>query len=84
MIVGHGQTITQPLKVCPVEVTLVERKLAEPDPVRLLNVLHRAARREGWALARRTIKGVLGTAAFMTSREIAQNVVTMNSLGIAP
>ena len=84
MIDGHGQTITQPLKVCPVEVTLVERKLAEPDPVRLLNVLHRAARGEGWPLARRTIKGALGTAAVVPSREIVQNVVTMNSLGIAP
>ena len=83
MTVGHRQTITQPLKVCLVEVTLVERKLTEPDPVRLLNVPHCVARSEGWAPPRRTRKSVLRAAA-VPSRATAQNILTLNALGIAP
>ena len=66
------------------EVIPVERKLAKPDPVRPLNVLHRAVRGAGWAPTRRTTKFVLGAAAVMPSREITQNVVMVNSLGIVP
>ncbi|MEO8281237.1 MAG: hypothetical protein ABI564_16170 [Ideonella sp.] len=84
MIVCPPQTITQPLKVYAVEFTFVERKLTEPDPVRLLNVLHRAARGEGSMPPRRTKKGVLGVTAVMPSRDIAKNSVTMHLPGIAP
>jgi regulator of nucleoside diphosphate kinase len=73
------QAPTQPLKDCTVEITLVERTLTELDHVRLLNLLRRAARGDGSAPPWRDIEDVLDASTLVPSREVAADVVTMQS-----
>ena len=61
------------------EVTLVERTLTELDHVRLLNLLRRAARGEAAAPPRCTLEDVLDGSTTVPAREVAPNVVTMQS-----
>lgn len=61
------------------ETTLVERTLTELDHVRLLNLLRRDARGDGSAPPWRAIGDVLDASALVPSREVAPDVVTMDS-----
>lgn len=61
------------------EATLVERSLTELDHVRLLKLLRRDTRGDAAAPPRRTIEAILDASALVPSREVAPDVVTMNS-----
>lgn len=61
------------------EAVLVERSLTELDHVRLLNLLRRDTRGDAAALPRRRIEAILDASVVVPSREVAPDVVTMNS-----
>ena len=61
------------------EATLVERSLTELDHVRLLTLLRRDAHGGASAPPRRTIEDILDASALVPSRDVAPDVVTMNS-----
>jgi regulator of nucleoside diphosphate kinase len=57
----------------------LERTLTELDHVRLLNLLRRDTRGDGFVAQRRAIEDMLDTATLVPSREVAGDVVTMYS-----
>jgi regulator of nucleoside diphosphate kinase len=67
------------LKDCLVEVLTLERTLTELDHVRLLNLVRRDARSDGFPAQRYAIEDVLDTSAIVPSRRIPPDVVTMYS-----
>lgn len=61
------------------EAVILERTLTELDHVRLLNLLRRDTRGEGSPQQARAIEEVMDASSLVPSREVAPDVVTMNS-----
>lgn len=61
------------------EAVILERTLTELDHVRLLNLLRRDTRGEGSPQQARAIEEFMDASSLVPSREVAPDVVTMNS-----
>jgi regulator of nucleoside diphosphate kinase len=73
------QTRVRTLKDGFVEVLTLERTLTELDHVRLLNLLRRGARGDGYPAQGCAVEDVLDASAIVPSRQVPPDVVTMNS-----
>jgi len=62
-----------------VEVLALERTLTELDHVRLLNLLRRDARGDGFPTLRHPVEDLLDTSTIVPSRRVPADLVTMNS-----
>jgi len=62
-----------------VKTSLVERTLTELDHVRILTLLRRDADGNGFPSLRRAVEEMLDTSAFVPSKQVQPDVVTMNS-----
>ena len=61
------------------EIMALERTLTELDHVRLLNLLRRDTRGDGFPAQRRAMMDLLDTSTLVPSREVAPDIVTMYS-----